>query len=595
MIDTMNEITQFSSFSGKLVLEEVKGVINGRMEPENDVTAREGSDRDMYVYVPMSGCLDAKQGQVIMILRDSSDEQSACEIMKNYGLDELAEKKHFLLLFPNPLESGWNYTASLEYEDDIAYLVRCFSSLSTSKGGVSGFNGMIFYISASKASSAMLMTLSAKSPINAAGIMISEFPEDYKIPEDALNMPQVTYICGKNFLAEEYLKKANNVKESDRMAYCHVIAYTNIVNRNIRHMISQKKISSEEIEFAWDTLFSETRRWQNDTYGTYQKRTNFTERGFIAHVKDTSLGVNDGFAHTWYEYIPPQLRGSKEKVPLLFYFHGIGCVPLYGAEQSGWHDIADRENFIVVYPKPAIEKRWNIWNVKKLPSDESFVLALIEHMKKQYPIDETRIYISGFSMGGMMTNAMACSHPELFAAASPCNGYNIGYTGTIKDWAPFLLKMNPKSIVMTAIENSAEKESQTRILADQKKVEKDYRMPIIQSSGLLDGKWPIPAADDDRIKTFDYWKAYNNIPITPYFIDLQYESGLAAEETFYEGSDERFLHHKWFSRDLGSISLYEILLAKRMPHALDLRQLEIAWNFMKKFSRNSDGSLNIAE
>ena len=26
----------------------------------------------------------------------------------------------------------------------------------------------------------------------------------------------------------------------------------------------------------------------------------------------------------------------------MFYFHGIGCVPLYGAEQSGWHDIADR-------------------------------------------------------------------------------------------------------------------------------------------------------------------------------------------------------------------------------------------------------------
>lgn len=238
MIDTMNEITQFSPFGGKLVLEEVKGVITGRMEPENDVTARNGSERDMYVYVPESGCPDAKQGQVVMVLRDSSDEQSAYEIMKAYGLDELAEKKHFLLLFPNPLESGWNYTASFDREDDIAYLVRCFSSLRTSKGGVSGFNGMIFYIAASKAASAMLMTLSAKSPINVPGIMISEFPEDYRIPEDALNMPQVTYICGKNVLAEEYLKKANGVTEAHQTGLQHVTVYSNPVNPSIHHMLS---------------------------------------------------------------------------------------------------------------------------------------------------------------------------------------------------------------------------------------------------------------------------------------------------------------------------------------------------------------------
>ena len=102
-------------------------------------------------------------------------------------------------------------------------------------------------------------------------------------------------------------------------------------NPNVRLLITDRKIDAQSIRIAWDRLFSETRRWQNDTYGTYQKRTNFTERGFIPHVSDTSLGVNNGYAHTWYEYIPPQLRGTKEKVPLLFYFHGSSCVPLYGA------------------------------------------------------------------------------------------------------------------------------------------------------------------------------------------------------------------------------------------------------------------------
>ena len=62
----------------------------------------------------------------------------------------------------------------------------------------------------------------------------------------------------------------------------------------------------------------------------------------MAHVNDPGLGVNEGFAHTWYEYVPPVCAAAKKKRRWCFYFHGIGCVPLYGAEQSGWHDIADR-------------------------------------------------------------------------------------------------------------------------------------------------------------------------------------------------------------------------------------------------------------
>ena len=46
--------------------------------------------------------------------------------------------------------------------------------------------------------------------------------------------------------------------------------------------------------------------------------------------------------------------------------------------------------------------------------------------------------------------------------------------------------------------------------------------------------------------------------------------------------------------DEGKPALFEVVLAKRMPHALDLRQLELAWQFMKRFSRGKDGALDIA-
>ena len=108
MNDTMNEITAFSPFGGRLVLEEVKGAQERANVPENSIETKAGDDRSMYVYVPASGCPDAKQTQVVLFLRDGADEASAQAAMKEYGLDALAEKEHFVLAFPNPRQSGWS-------------------------------------------------------------------------------------------------------------------------------------------------------------------------------------------------------------------------------------------------------------------------------------------------------------------------------------------------------------------------------------------------------------------------------------------------------------------------------------------------------
>ena len=588
MIDTMNELTQFSPYAGQLTLLEAPGDLSAmaRTEAENEARAAAGMARTMYAYAPVSGCPNMKQCQVVMVLRDSSDEASARTVMEQFALDALAEEKHFVLLFPNPRPAGWNYTADPGGEDDISYLIRCFGCLRKSPLGVNGFNGMTFYIAASPSASAMLMTMAALRPLNMPAMMIGPFLGGYALPADALGQPAAAWVCG-NPAAADYLKKADDVPETAAAPARGHWLYTGRTNPNVRLALSAETVSAGEIRAAWEELFSETRRWQNDIHGTYQCRTNFTRRGFVPHVGDTVLGDNGGFAHTWYEYVPPKLRGSREKVPLVFYFHGGSCVPLYGAEQSGWHDIADKENFIVVYPKASKDAMWNAWNDDAAPSDEDFFLALVAYMKSVYAIDETRIYVSGFSMGGMMSNAMAAAHPELIAGAAPCNAYLEGYFTNRETMAAsranglYICEQSPAP-------------SPVRRQADAKKAARpDYRMPVFQTSGLLDQTWPIPDGNNSRIWTFDYWKAYNNIPVVPYAQGGEYESGLTADETVYDGADGRFLHHRWFSRDPGRPSLYELFLAKRMPHALDIRSMEFAWAFLKKFSRQPDGSLKI--
>ena len=68
---------------------------------------------------------------------------------------------------------------------------------------------------------------------------------------------------------------------------------------------------------------------------------------------------------------------------------------------------------------------------------------------------------------------------------------------------------------------------------------------------------------------------------------------IASDEAFYEDEEQRFFHQRWRSKDAGAPVLYEMMTLKRMPHAIVPRQIEYAWEFLKKFRRMPDGSLRI--
>ena len=50
------------------------------------------------------------------------------------------------------------------------------------------------------------------------------------------------------------------------------------------------------------------------------------------------------------------------------------------------------------------------------------VVALIKETSKKYPVDKTRVYLTGISMGGGGTWQLAMKAPELFAAIAPVCG-----------------------------------------------------------------------------------------------------------------------------------------------------------------------------
>jgi len=94
-------------------------------------------------------------------------------------------------------------------------------------------------------------------------------------------------------------------------------------------------------------------------------------------------------------------------VPLVLVFHGGGDSALHMAHVSGWYRVAQRNGFLLV----CLENHLN--------STATETIALIERLKEKYPIDEKRIYASGFSMGGIKTWDMYQEYPQVFAALAP--------------------------------------------------------------------------------------------------------------------------------------------------------------------------------
>lgn len=94
-------------------------------------------------------------------------------------------------------------------------------------------------------------------------------------------------------------------------------------------------------------------------------------------------------------------------VPLVMAFHGGGDSAFHIAHVSGWWRIAMRHGFLLV----AVENHLN--------STAAEMKEMIGRLKAKYPVDESRIYATGFSMGGCKTWDCLQEYPELFAALAP--------------------------------------------------------------------------------------------------------------------------------------------------------------------------------
>lgn len=119
----------------------------------------------------------------------------------------------------------------------------------------------------------------------------------------------------------------------------------------------------------------------------------------------------------------PADGAADRRWPLLLFLHGAGeragnGIGLDAVKKHGVPKRLERKNtlpFIVVSPQCPQDHWW--------PEYDDVLIALVDEIIAQHPVDPQRIYVTGLSMGGFGTWTLAALHPERFAAAAPvCGG-----------------------------------------------------------------------------------------------------------------------------------------------------------------------------
>jgi polyhydroxybutyrate depolymerase len=152
----------------------------------------------------------------------------------------------------------------------------------------------------------------------------------------------------------------------------------------------------------------------------------------------THTTVRNGLTRTYELYTPPVLQSSLAMVMVL---HGTAVAaandpPLTVYHAMGWDQLADANGFLVVQPistwKPIPSSKtggaffWESFGTDSFfptpPDDSGFLANIAAELVASHGVNAARVFVMGFSSGGMMTQRMCIEHADLFAACAPLSG-----------------------------------------------------------------------------------------------------------------------------------------------------------------------------
>ena len=122
-----------------------------------------------------------------------------------------------------------------------------------------------------------------------------------------------------------------------------------------------------------------------------------------------------------YQLYIPSSYSENSLSPLMFNFHGGNGTSQGQIAISDMRDLADENNFILVYPQAIADPtddgslNW-IFKGDSDHDDIYFIDALISELSEEYQIDLERVYVCGYSLGGEFVYELLCRLNNKIAA-----------------------------------------------------------------------------------------------------------------------------------------------------------------------------------
>jgi polyhydroxybutyrate depolymerase len=113
----------------------------------------------------------------------------------------------------------------------------------------------------------------------------------------------------------------------------------------------------------------------------------------------------------------------------LFVLHGGGGGGPARLQRVGFNEIAEEAGFLVVYPE-GVGSQWNDGRGARFGrrdgdtdiDDVGFIVAVLDAVADEFPVDRDRVYVTGASNGAMMTHRLLIEAGDAFAAGAAVIG-----------------------------------------------------------------------------------------------------------------------------------------------------------------------------
>ncbi len=156
----------------------------------------------------------------------------------------------------------------------------------------------------------------------------------------------------------------------------------------------------------------------------------------VQHSQDFAKTVSKTLSCRYLLFLPEGYGQKKQKWPMIMFLHGAGQSgdDVNKVKEHGPPKIVEKQKdfpFILVSPQCPKDEWW----YDKI----ELLINLLDDIVSRYDVDTERIYLTGLSIGGYGTWALAAAYPDRFAAIAPvCGGGSRAIAYRVKDipvWA----------------------------------------------------------------------------------------------------------------------------------------------------------------